>query len=112
MPTHAELAGRLLNDAAAFFRTLGQENQALQKQMEENASVFEQIGQLVVTQPAGAINEKPHAELAARLLGDAAAFFETLGQQNPPLREQMEENARVFRQIGALVHENPLGILE
>lgn len=48
-----------------------------------------------------------HAQLAARLLRDAAAFFRTLGTENPPLKEQMEENANVFEQVADLVEFNP-----
>lgn len=40
MPTHAELASKLLADAASFFRTLGDQNQPLKEQMDENANVF------------------------------------------------------------------------
>ena len=40
MPAHAELASKLLVDAAGFFRTLGDQNEPLKEQMEENASVF------------------------------------------------------------------------
>lgn len=53
-----------------------------------------------------------HSELAAKLLGDAAAFFETIAEQNPPLAEQMHENADVFRQVGKLVEDEPNGIVE
>jgi len=53
-----------------------------------------------------------HAELAAKLLDDAAAFFRSLGEQNAPLREQMRENADVFAQMGALLRDNPLGSIE
>ena len=53
-----------------------------------------------------------HAELAARLLRDAAKFFRTLGEQNEPLREQMMENATVFDQVADLVESNPAGQIE
>jgi hypothetical protein len=52
-----------------------------------------------------------HAQIAARLLRDAAVFFRTLGGQNPPLEEQMSENARVFEQVADLVETNPTGEL-
>jgi hypothetical protein len=57
MPTHAQLAARLLRDAAAFFRTIGEQNEPLQEQMTENASVFEQVASLVETDPTGAIED-------------------------------------------------------
>ena len=53
MPTHAQLAARLLRDAAAFFRTIGEQNEPLNIQMEENASVFEQVADLVEQDPQG-----------------------------------------------------------
>ncbi len=53
-----------------------------------------------------------HAELAAKLLRDAAAFFKTIAEQNPPLKEQMDENADVFEQVADLVETNPSGQIE
>jgi hypothetical protein len=53
-----------------------------------------------------------HAELAARLLRDAANFFRTVGEQNAPLAEQMAENATVFDQIADLVEHDPTGVIE
>jgi hypothetical protein len=53
-----------------------------------------------------------HAELAAKLLRDAATFFKTIAEQNPPLKEQMDENADVFQQVADLVETNPTGVIE
>ena len=53
-----------------------------------------------------------HAQLAARLLRDAASFFRTIGEQNPPLQEQMLENASVFDQVATLVEKDPNGMIE
>lgn len=53
-----------------------------------------------------------HAQLAAKLLKDAAAFFKTIGSQNPPLKIQMDENAAVFEQVAELVERNPTGVIE
>jgi len=53
-----------------------------------------------------------HAELAAKLLRDAAAFFKTISEQNPPLKDQMDENADVFEQVADLVEKNPNGVIE
>ena len=50
-----------------------------------------------------------HAQLAARLLRDAAVFFRTVGEQNPPLAETMGDNAKVFEDVAALVENDPLG---
>ena len=57
MPTHAELASRLLKDAANFFRTIGEQNESLKTQMEENANVFDQVATLVESDPMGQIAE-------------------------------------------------------
>tara|TARA_B100000508_G_C11353314_1_gene225094 strand:- start:369 stop:548 length:180 start_codon:yes stop_codon:yes gene_type:complete len=53
-----------------------------------------------------------HSELAAKLLRDAAAFFKTIAEQNPPLKEQMDENADVFEQVADLVEQDPNGQIE
>jgi hypothetical protein len=53
-----------------------------------------------------------HAQLAARLLRDAASFFRTVGEQNPPLKDQMNENAEVFEGVAALVEKDPTGAIE
>jgi len=50
-----------------------------------------------------------HAELAARLLRDAAQIFQTIGEQNPALKEQMGDNSQVFVQIADLVEKDPTG---
>lgn len=51
-------------------------------------------------------------ELAAKLLSDAATFFETIARDNPALSEQMEENSDVFRQVADLVSKDPIGEVE
>ena len=53
-----------------------------------------------------------NAELAARLLRDAANFFQTVGEQNEPIKEQMLENAKVFVQVAELVEKDPMGQIE
>ncbi len=53
-----------------------------------------------------------HSELAAKLLRDAAAFFQTIAEQNPPLKEQMDENADVFKQVADLVENDPNGQID
>ncbi len=52
-----------------------------------------------------------HAQLAAQLLRDAAKFFETIGEQNEPLKDQMHENGRVYRQLADLVENDPHGVV-
>ncbi len=53
-----------------------------------------------------------HAQLAAKLLRDAAVFFKTIGDQNPPLKIQMDENSRVFEQVADLVEHQPTGVID
>ena len=50
-----------------------------------------------------------NAEVAAKLLRDAASFFIAVGQQNPDLTAEMEINAKTFRGIAALVERDPEG---
>lgn len=112
MPSHAELASKLLSDAAVFFRTLAEQNEDLKEQMTENADVFDQMSGLIGQDPAGNLNGTPYSELVGKLLKDAAVFFRTLAEQNEPIKEQMTENATVFDQIGDLVTQDPTGNLE
>jgi len=53
-----------------------------------------------------------HAQLAAKLLRDAASFFRTVAEQNPPLKDQMNENADVFDGVANLVEKDPTGSIE
>ncbi|MBU6474974.1 MAG: hypothetical protein KGL10_04340 [Alphaproteobacteria bacterium] len=53
-----------------------------------------------------------HAHLAAKLLRDAATFFRNVGAQNPPLKEQMDDNASVYDQVADMVENNPMGELD
>jgi hypothetical protein len=48
-----------------------------------------------------------NAQLAAKLLRGAAGFFRTVGDQNEPIREQMEQNARTYEHVATLVEQDP-----
>ncbi|HEX5665370.1 MAG TPA: hypothetical protein VFX71_00920, partial [Hyphomicrobium sp.] len=52
-----------------------------------------------------------HAQIAARLLRDAATFFRNVAMQNEPLRDQLNDNAAVYDQVADLVESNPEGIV-
>jgi hypothetical protein len=52
------------------------------------------------------------AQLAAKLLRDAATFFRNVGAQNEPLREQMNDNAAVYDQIADLLEQDPTRVLD
>ncbi len=111
--THAGLAATLLTEAAAFFRSLGEQNQPLRTQMAENAAIFIQMAEILEKKPAEAAPDgTPYAHLGAKLLKDAAAFFRMLADRNEPLREQMEENARIFEQLADGLAENPLAVMD
>lgn len=53
-----------------------------------------------------------YAQLAAKLLRDAATFFRNVGAQNQPLQEQMNDNASVYDQVADLVEKDPLAELD
>lgn len=112
MSTHAELASLLLKDAAIFFRSIAEQNPTAQKQMNDNAAIYEQVSALIGNDPKGILNGKTHANMAASLLNDAAGFFRKLGEKNEPLKDQMEHNALVFEQMGIQVSQNPLGVMK
>ena len=50
-----------------------------------------------------------NAEIAARLLRDAAGFFRSLGEQNEPMKEHMENNAQAFEIMADRVETDPTG---
>lgn len=52
-----------------------------------------------------------NAELAAKLLRDAGMFFRNVGEQNPQLAEQMNQNAQVYDQVAGMVESDPTGEL-
>lgn len=53
--THAQLAGRLLRDAASFFKHLADENPTLYDAMQDNAEIYEQAAELIEQSPNGEI---------------------------------------------------------
>ncbi len=67
MPTHSEVAAKLLRDAAGFFRNIGEQNEPLSDQMNENADVFEQVAALVEADPNGEL------EISEEAMGEGGA---------------------------------------
>ncbi len=47
----SDLAAKMLDDAATFFRNVGAQNPALTAQMEDNAGVFRSVAELLRTDP-------------------------------------------------------------
>lgn len=64
MATHAQLAARLLRDAAEFFGHLAKDNPDLADAMTENADIYNQVADLVETDPQGEMNMQPDAPAA------------------------------------------------
>jgi hypothetical protein len=56
MATYAQLGAKLLRDAATFFRNVGEQNQPLKQQMDDNASVYEQVADLLEQDPSGTLD--------------------------------------------------------
>ncbi len=112
MPTYAELSSKLLFEASHFFKTLAEQDENLKERLEENAKIFEQVGQLIQEDPMGTLEDNTHASIAARLMTDAATFFRSIGEQNEPIKEQMEMNASVYEQLAERLATNPLEEIE
>lgn len=51
MTTHAQLAARLLREAAKFYRSLGEDNAEVGQRMHEFGSLYEQVADLVERDP-------------------------------------------------------------
>lgn len=113
MPTYAAITADLLKDAATFFRTLAEQNEAVRKEMTENAIIYDRLAELMEKDPRGvAGGGQPFSELSARLLRDTATLFRKLAIQNEPIREQMEHNADIYEQVADAVARDPLAILD
>lgn len=50
-----------------------------------------------------------HTELAINLLRDAAGFFRNVGEQNPSMQVQMNDNADVYERVADLIEWDPQG---
>jgi hypothetical protein len=53
-----------------------------------------------------------HAELAARLLRDAASMFRSIGSSDPELGERVQEFASVYERVADLVENDPMGSID
>lgn len=59
MATIAEVGADMLRAAANFFRAVGNENPALTEQMTQNAQAYEQVAELLATDPSMEVGEQP-----------------------------------------------------
>lgn len=53
--TNAELAARLLREAAAMFRVFAEPHPDLGERLEESADIYEQAAELLETDPTGSV---------------------------------------------------------
>ena len=62
MPTHAEVAARLLRSAAVIFDEAGKQNPPLRAQMAQNRRAYEAVAILVEKDPLGEAPADPGAD--------------------------------------------------
>ena len=113
-PTVRVLASQLLRHAAEFFDFVADQNPDLSDMMTANQEGYRMMADrldrddmdgLIVS---GIDGPQPTlTDLAARLLADAADFFENVGEGNAEHAEQMTANAEVFRQVSDMLIEDP-----
>lgn len=48
-----------------------------------------------------------NAQIAAKLLRDAAEFFRSVGEQNPEMNADLEQNARRYELVAGWVESSP-----
>jgi hypothetical protein len=56
MATYVHLAAKLLRDAATFFCHVGEQNELLKQQMNDNAEVYNQVADLLEKNPLGVLD--------------------------------------------------------
>lgn len=56
MPTHAEMAAKLLKESAKFYRAVGSDNPNLHESMESMANACDTIAGLVENDPTGELS--------------------------------------------------------
>ena len=113
-PTVRVLASQLLRHAAEFFDFVADQNPDLSDMMTANQEGYRMMADrldrddmdgLIVSGIEGP--QPTLTDLAARLLADAADFFENVGEGNADHAEQMTSNAEVFRLISNMLIEDP-----
>ena len=108
------LASQLLRDAADFFDSVAEQNPGLSDEMGKAAQAYRMMADRLDAGDREGLNvgsaETPQRSLealAARLLDDAADFFETVAAQNPEFAQEMTDNAEVYRALGEMIAEDP-----
>ncbi len=111
------LASQLLRDAAGFFEEVADQNPDLDEMMRGNAQVYRQVADALDADPSTRLQAEDLdppptvADLAVRLLSDAAEFFENVFQQNPETGEDLPATVEAYRALAELVAEDPEGRL-
>lgn len=111
------LASQLLRDAAGFFEEVADQNPDLDEMMRGNAQVYRQVADALDADPSTRLQAEDLdppptvADLAVRLLSDAAEFFENVFQQNPETGEGLPATVEAYRALAELVAEDPEGRL-
>lgn len=106
MPSHAEVAARMLDNAATFYANFAAHNPDVRIQMVRKSEIYKAASEALPIQPVAS------ATAAAKLLREAAAFFRMVAEKNPPIQELMAENADLFEQMAGPVESDPLGQME
>lgn len=107
------LAAQLLRDAAGFFGSVAEQNPSLAEMMTDNAAVYQQVADALEADPTASLEvedlDPPPTvtDLAVRLLGDAAEFFENVFAQNPETGEGLTETAEAYIALADLLVEDP-----
>lgn len=55
MTTNAQLAARLLREAAEIYRTLGGDDSEVKQQMDDFGTLYERVADMVELDPAGVV---------------------------------------------------------
>ena len=64
MPTHAQLAAKLLTESAKFYRAVGSDNPQMRDNMESMASACDTVASLVASDPNGELSPDSFKEEA------------------------------------------------
>jgi hypothetical protein len=124
---YTEVAQKLLQNAAVFFRNLARDNAGPGKAMNENAAAFEKVADLIGQNPNGVIEPLTGAQqmadgststkalrltrIAANLLRDAANLFSVVAQNNPVIADMMRENAASYSELADSLERDPTGTM-
>ena len=113
-PTVRVLASQLLRHAAEFFDFVADQNPDLADMMTANREGYRMMADRLDADDAEGLTiagiEGPQptlTDLAARLLADAADFFENVGEGNADHAEQMMANAEVYRMMAEILLTDP-----